>query len=422
MKPETKLGIFTVLGLIVFGFSLYFLGGFSVTRSYDLNIKFADVSGLPVKAPVKLSGVEVGKVKQIKIENGDVIVVAQINEAVAIHPGARFSVVMTGIIGSKYLKVEQGDTMLAAYKPGAYIDGVNELPMDAMITQTMASIKDFVDSVNNQGAFGDQLNQTMTEVRQLSANLNQLVASMKPYLTRSAQNLDELTERLDALLAGIEQGQGVIGGLMKDEQMKQDVKESVTNLKETMSEVKTFVGKMSRFRVYWDYDFFYMPDSGLATSDLALEIYPSSGYTFYRAGIANIGNEDDSLDSKDYLEKNKFDVRFGLYNKWATVSAGLIRGAGGVALELKPFYDKEFLERFTFTGEFSDWGRDRVINNRLFNKPNLSYGVDFRFNRFFSVGAWSRDVLETNDFAVKANISFNDQDISSFFGLATMAH
>lgn len=421
MKPETKLGIFTVLGLIVFGFSLYFLGGFSVTRSYELNIKFADVSGLPVNAPVKLSGVEVGKVKQIKIENGDVIVVAQIHEGVAIHTGARFSVVMTGIIGSKYLKVEQGDTMLAAYKSGAYIDGVNELPMDAMITQTMSSIKEFVDSVNNQGAFGDQLNQTMTEVRQLSANLNQLVAAMKPYLTRSARNLDDLTERLDALLAGIEQGQGVIGGLMKDEQMKQDVKESVTSLKETMSEVKTFVGKMSRFHVYWDYDFFYMPDSGLAVSDLALEIFPSSGYTFYRAGISNIGNEDDKLDSKDYLEKNKFDVRFGLYNKWAAVSAGLIRGAGGVALELKPFYNKEFLDRFTFTGEFSDWGRDRVINGRLFDKPNLSYGVDFRFNRFFSVGAWGRDVLETNDFAVKANISFNDQDIASFFGLAAVA-
>ena len=421
MKPETKLGIFTVLGLIVFGFSLYFLGGFSVTRSYDLNIKFADVSGLPVNAPVKLSGVEVGKVKQIKIENGDVIVVAQINEGVAIHTGARFSVVMTGIIGSKYLKVEQGDTMLAVYKSGAYIDGVNELPMDAMITQTMSSIKEFVDSVNNQGAFGDQLNQTMTEVRQLSANLNQLVAAMKPYLTRSARNLDDLTERLDALLAGIEQGQGVIGGLMKDEQMKQDVKESVTSLKETMSEVKTFVGKMSRFHVYWDYDFFYMPDSGLAVSDLALEIFPSIGYTFYRAGISNIGNEDDKLDSKDYLEKNKFDVRFGLYNKWAAVSAGLIRGAGGVALELKPFYNKEFLDHFTFTGEFSDWGRDRVINGRLFDKPNLSYGVDFRFNRFFSVGAWGRDVLETNDFAVKANISFNDQDIASFFGLAAVA-
>ena len=428
MKAETKLGIFTILGLVVFGFSLYFLGGLSVTRTYDLNIKFHDVSGLPVRAPVKLSGVEVGKVKQIKIQDGEVVVVAEIHEGVEIYSGAKFSVVMTGIIGSKYLKIVQGDALASVYKPGDYLNGVDDLPMDVMITQTMASIKEFVDSVNNQGAFGDKLNQTMAEVRQLSANLNQMVATMRPYLTRSVQNLDVASERLtdlmakaDSLMTSLEQGEGVIGSLIKDPEMKEEVKESVTNLKDTMAEVKTFVSKMSRFRVYWDYDFFYLPDASLSTSDLALEIYPSSGYTFYRAGIANIGNEDDTLDPHDYLEKNQFDVRFGLYNKWATLSAGLIRGAGGVALELKPFYDKEFLERFTFTGEFSDWGRDRTINGRLFNKPNVNYGVDFRFNRYFSAGAWVRDALETNEVAVKANISFNDQDISSFFGLATMA-
>ena len=164
-----------------------------------------------------------------------------------------------------------------------------------------------------------------------------------------------------------------------------------------------------------------MPQSQVASSDLALEIFPSSGFTFYRAGMANIGNEDDKLDSKDYLERNKLDLRFGLYNRWARVSAGMIRGAGGVAMELRPFYEHEFFNRFTFTGELSDWGRDRVINHRQFNKPNLTYGVDFRFNRYFSMGAWMRDALETNEFAVKANLSFNDQDISSFFGLATMA-
>ncbi len=421
MKPETKLGIFTVLGIIVFGFSLYFLGGLSVTRSYDVNVTFSDVSGLPVKAPVKLSGVEVGRVKQIKIEKRQVVVVAEINEDIEIYRNARFSVVMTGIIGSKYLKVEQGTPSAGVLKAGDYIQGADEVPMDAMIAQTMSSIKEFVESVNAQGQFGEQLNRTMDEVHQLSANLNQLVAQMRPYLSRSAQNLDEVLAKADALMDSLEQSEGLIGSLINDPQMKEDVQSSMKDLKETMGEVKTFVGKMSRFRVYWDYDFYYLPEPALATSDLALEIYPASGYTFYRAGIANIGNEDDALDSKDYLEKNQFDVRFGLYNKWATVSAGLIRGAGGVALELKPFYDTEFLERFTFTGEFSDWGRDRVINGRLFNKPNLTYGVDFRFNRYFSVGAWVRDALETNDFAVKANVSFNDEDISSFFGLAAMA-
>lgn len=421
MKPETKLGIFTVLGIIVFGFSLYFLGGLSVTRSYPVNVTFSDVSGLPVKAPVKLSGVEVGRVKQIKIENGQVVVVTDINEDIQIYRNARFSVVMTGIIGSKYLKVEQGTPDAGVLQAGDYVRGADEVPMDAMIAQTMSSIKEFVDSVNAQGQFGEQLNRTMDEVHQLSANLNQLVAQMRPYLSRSARNLDEVLAKADSLMDSLEKSEGVIGSLINDPQMKADVQSSMKDLKETMGEVKTFVGKMSRFRVYWDYDFFYMPEPALATSDLALEIYPSSGYTFYRAGIANIGNEDDALDSQDYLEKNQFDVRFGLYNKWATVSAGLIRGAGGVALELKPFYDKDFWDRFTFTGEFSDWGRDRVINGRLFNKPNLTYGVDFRFNRYFSVGAWARDALETNNFAIKANVSFNDQDISSFFGLAAMA-
>ena len=428
MNAETKLGIFTIIGLAVFGFSLYFLGGLSVTRTYDVNVKFEDVSGLPIKAPVKLSGVEVGKVKQIKIEGDDVVVVAEIRKEVPLHRGAQFSVVMTGIIGSKYLKVVQGDTNAGVYKNGDYLDGVNELPLDVMVTQTMASIKDFVDSVNNQGAFGSRLNDTMAEVRQLSTNLNQMVATLRPYMTRTMENLDSASVRLndlmakaDALITSINNGEGVIGSLLKDPEMKQEVKESVTDLKETMAEVKTFVGKMSRFQVYWDYDFFYMPDAHVSSSDLALEIFPASGYTFYRVGMANLGNEDDRLDSKDYLEKNKLDVRFGLYNDWAKLSAGLIRGGGGVALELTPFKGRDFLERFTLAGEFYDWGRDRVINGRNFNKPNVSYGLDFRFNRFFSVGAWMRDALETNDVAVKANLSFNDQDISSFFGLAAMA-
>ena len=428
MKPETKLGIFTVLGLLVFGFSLYFLGGISVTRTYDLNIKFADVSGLPVKAPVKLSGVEVGKVKQIKIENGEVIVVAQINKDIDLHRGAQFSVVMTGIIGSKYLKAVQGDPNAPVYKSGDYVNGLDELPLDVMMTQTMTSIREFVDSVNNQGAVGARLNDTMAEVRQLSINLNQMVATLRPYMTRTMANLDSASVRLndlmakaDALITSLEQGEGVIGSLINDPEMKADVKESVSDLKDTMAEVKTFVSKASRFQVYWDYDFFYMPEPNLSSSDLALEIFPGSGYTFYRVGMANLGNEDDRLDSKDYLERNKLDVRLGLYNEWAKFSAGLIRGGGGVALELKPFYQTEWLDRITVAGEFYDWGRDRIINGRHFNKPNVTYGVDVRLNKYFTVGAWVRDALETNDVAVKANVSFNDQDISSFFGLAAMA-
>ena len=398
------------------------MGGFSITRSYDINVQFADVSGLPVKAAVKLSGVEVGKVKEIKIEDGKVIVVAAINENIPLYRGSRFSVAMTGIIGTKYLKVEQGDESLGLLRAGDYTAGVDEVPMDQQIANTMTSVKELVDSINQRGQFGAQLNDAMRDIRQLSANVNQLVITMRPYVTDSMKNLQEITDKLNAVMDSITNEEGVLGSLIKDKEMKEQVKQSVSELKTTMTEVKSFVGKMSRFRVYWDYDFFYAPDAGISTSDLALEIFPSSGYTYYRAGIANIGNEDDKLGDGDYIERNKLDLRFGLYNQWANLSAGMIRGAGGVALELKPFYNHEFLQRFTVGAEFTDWGRDRVINDRHFNQPNLSYGVDYRISKYFSVGAWMRDAMETNYFNVKANISFNDQDISSFFGLATMAN
>ena len=329
---------------------------------------------------------------------------------------------MTGIIGTKYIKVTQGDESLGLLHAGDYVRGVDEKPMDEQIAETMASVKELVDSIHNQGQFGAELNDAMRDIRQLSANVNQLVQTMRPYVTTSMKNLEDITNKLNDVMDSITNQDGVLGSLIKDKEMKDQVKQSVGELKQTMTEVKSFVGKMSRFRVYWDYDFFYAPKTGVATSDLALEVFPSSGYTYYRAGISNIGNEDDTLGEGDYVERNKLDLRFGLYNRWANVAAGLIRGSGGVALEVKPFYKHDFLQRFTAGVEFTDWGRDRTINGRLFNKPNLSYGVDWRVSRYFSVGAWMRDALETNDFNVKANISFNDQDISSFFGLATMAY
>ena len=421
MKAETKVGIFTLLGLVVLGFSLYLLGGFSITRSYDVNVRFADVSGLPVKAAVKLSGVEIGKVKDIKIEDQQVVVVLGIHEGIDLYKGAQFSVVMTGIIGTKYVKIVQGNEALGLIQAGDYVSGIDEKPMDEQIAETMKSVRELVDSVNNRGQFGAELNDAMKDIRQLSANVNQLVLTMRPYVTQSMQNLEEITEKLNLVMDAINNEEGVLGTLIKDEQMKDQVKQSVSELKTTMTEVKSFVGKMSRFRVYWDFDFFYGINNQVASSDLALEIFPSSGYTYYRAGIANVGNEDDRLSEEDYVERNKIDLRFGLYNRWADLSAGMIRGAGGVALHVKPFYDHDFLQRFTAGVEFSDWGRDRIINGRLFDKPNLSYGVDYRVSKYFSVGAWMRDTLETNDFNVKANMSFNDQDISSFFGLATMA-
>ncbi|ACC97888.1 ABC-type transport system involved in resistance to organic solvents, periplasmic component [Elusimicrobium minutum Pei191] len=428
MRAETKVGIFAVAGVILFGISVYMLGNISTGGEYKVNVRFSDVTGLPGKSTVKLNGVDVGKVRRIKMNGDHVLVTVGIKDGVEIYRDAAFKITTSSIIGSKFLSIAQGKPGKGILKNGDTIDGANEPSMDQMVQETLASVKQFVDSINGDGGLGEDLNATLSNVRNLSANLNELIASLKPYLENSAHDISYMTADLrdliakaDSIVDKIDNGDGMIGALINDPEVKQNVKESFADLKETLAETKTFVGKMSRFRVFWVFDGYYNMDAEALAAQVALKVYPSNNYTYYRAGFANIGNEDDFVSDNDYMERNKLDLRLGFYNNYFDFSAGLVWGAGGAELILKPFYGHGFWERLTLQGRFTDFGRDRTINNRDFSKPNVLYGVNFEINRFIEIGAGMSDALEVNQPYIRAMIKFQDKDISSFFGLAAMA-
>jgi len=428
MKPETKVGLFTVIGIALFGITVFMLGNVSMGGEYKIGVRFNDVSGLPKKSVVKLNGVEIGKVRNIEMQGDHVLVTLGIKERVDIFKDSVFNIASTSLIGTKYLAVVQGNSSAGVLKHGSVVDGSSELPLEEMLAQTMNTVQDLAKTVNGNGELGRNLNQTMLNLRELSTNLNSLIASMKPYLENTMTNVSASTEDLRSLMARaddiarqIQDSDGVLGTLLNDPQMKKDVKESVASLKETMSEAQDMLGKIKRFRVFWRYDGYLNASSGVNSSNVGLQIYPGNDYMYYRFGIANVGNKKDFMGKNDFMEINGLDARLGFYNKTFDVSAGLVRGAGGLALEVTPFADTEFLKNFTFQGQFTDFGRNRYINNRRFNKPNILYGLDFRVSRFLRVGAGMTDALEVNQPYVNASIKFQDKDVSSFFGLAALA-
>ncbi|WP_424243987.1 phospholipid/cholesterol/gamma-HCH transport system substrate-binding protein [Elusimicrobium posterum] len=428
MKAETKVGIFAVLGLVLFGISVYMLGNFSLGGEYKVNVIFDDVTGLPKKSAVKINGVEVGKVRSIKMDGEAVLVEIGVKDGVQIYKDSSFKIIASSILGTKYLKIDQGSKSSGVIEAGATMRGVNDPPVEELINQTMGSINEFVQSVNNKGGFGEDLNATLANVRHLSNNLNELVVSLKPYLETSVHNMSEMSEdmktlmaRIDTIARQVEEGEGTLGALINDPEMKADAKASMADLKVTIADAKQFMGKMSKFRVFWEYDAYYNTDSESLVSGVGLKIYPSNDYLYYRVGLSNIGNEDDTIGSKDYVEKNKIDARLGFYNNYFDVSAGYIMGGGGIRAELKPFYGIDVLDRVSFLGQVTDPGRDRFINGRHFNKANVLYGVNFEINKYIEVGAGFMDALEVNQPYIRGVIRFQDKDIASFFGLATLA-
>ncbi|MCL2888060.1 MAG: MlaD family protein [Elusimicrobia bacterium] len=428
MRPETKVGLFTVIGIVLFGITIYMLGNVSMGGEYKINVRFGDVSGLPKKSVVKLNGVDVGKVRDIQMRGDHVNVVLGIRDHVEIYRDSVFKIASTSLIGTKYLAIVQGSGAAGVLKHGDTVDGSKELPLEEMLAQTMNTVQDLAKSVNSNGDLGRNLNETMLNMRLLSNNLNSLIASMKPYLentmtnvSRSTDDLQTLMARADEITRQIQESEGVLGALINDPQMKMDVKESVSNLKTTMGEAKEFIGKMSRFRVFWMYDGYYNTASGAVSNNVGLKIYPSNDYMYYRVGLSNLGNTNNIQGKDDYMEKNQLDARLGFYNRYFDVSAGYIMGAGGLAAVVTPFADTEFLNKFSVQGQATDFGRDRDINGRHFSKPNLWYGVNFEINKYLNVGAGVEDALEVNQPYIKASVKFQDKDIAAFFGLATLA-
>jgi len=428
MTPETKVGVFTVLGIVLFGISVYMLGNISVGGEYKLKVHFRDVSGLPNKSVIKLNGVEVGRVRAIRMSGDHVTVVLGVRDGVEIYRDSIFKIASTSLIGSKYLAILQGNSESGVLRNGDIVIGSGDLPLEEMLAQTMSAVQDLAKSINGNGDLGKNLNQVMSNMRSISNNLNELISSMRPYLentmtnvSESSDQLKDLMARADNIMEKLNESEGTIGALLNDPQMKKDVKESVSNLKSTMADAKEFMGKMSKFRVFWLYNGYYNTASGVTSNNVGLQIFPGNDYMYYRVGMSNLGNIKDFQNKDDFMEKNLWDARLGFYNEHFDVSAGYVMGAGGVELVAYPFADTEFLNRLSLNGKFTDFGRNRYINNRLFNKPNIWYGFNFKINRFINIGAGMQDAMEVNQPYVHASLTLRDKDIASFFGLATLA-
>jgi phospholipid/cholesterol/gamma-HCH transport system substrate-binding protein len=433
MNIETKVGAFVLSGLFLIGTSIFMLGDFSLQKEYPVYVEFEDVVGLPNKSIVKLSGVEVGKVKDIEIEGDHVIVELAIKDKVKIYRNAKFQIGSTSIIGSKFLQIDQGTPGSGTFKDGDRVLGNNTLPLDRMLAATLSSIQEMIDDINKKGKLGDRINSitsnldsTLKNLRELTLNLNDMVAEMSPHMRSSMENIDSVTEKLDTLLVkadkvmqDISEGNGAVGALVSDPEMKKEVKETVTNLKEATASAKKVLGRVNDFRVFWLYENRYEPIARRSRSDIGVKISPREG-RYYYLGLSNIGNPDDEPRGPDYEKENTIDARLGWETEKAEVYAGFIKSAGGFGIKYRPFAGVPALESFSALVEASDFLRNREIKGRKFTHPRYDVGAEIKLHRIFSITGRVADIQETAVTQYGARITLEDKDIAYLLGLVTL--
>jgi len=116
---ELAVGLFVLAGIVCLGYLSIKLGKMEVIGGggYEVQAIFSNSGGLKIGAPVVISGVEVGKVKSIGLEDYQAKVVLVLPKDIKIQEDAIASIKTKGLIGEKYVEITPGasDTIL---KPG----------------------------------------------------------------------------------------------------------------------------------------------------------------------------------------------------------------------------------------------------------------------------------------------------------------
>lgn len=132
-------GIFLILGFVALGWLALQLGEvpwLADSRSYILYGEFNNISGVKAGADIQISGVKVGMVKDLSLNDQSFAVVAmQLNREVKVPVDSIASVKSQGIIGDKFIQISLGGDELV-FKDGETItDTESAVDLESIISK-----------------------------------------------------------------------------------------------------------------------------------------------------------------------------------------------------------------------------------------------------------------------------------------------
>ena len=284
---EATVGAIVIVAIVVFVYGTMWLSGRSVGSANLGRIQFENVSGLKRASPVRISGVNVGRVEKIEfVDVGKVLVTASLPPKIRPRVDASAKIVSVTLVGDYAVDFDPGRSS-ELLPPGRVIVGTQDLGLTGKAT-VLAERADSIllgaqGIVNERTA--DQLRSTLTALegtlkaaertmqlyanpdqgptaeitktmaafRQLSARLDSTLAS--PAFSRRTDsitaNLAAMTsqfaatgERLDTLLAGMNRGQGSLGKFVTDSGLYYDIRELTQGMKKLLDELAKHPGKI----------------------------------------------------------------------------------------------------------------------------------------------------------------------------------
>lgn len=266
---ELMVGSFIFAGLLVFAMMVIRFGSYDEFRdSYRLTAIFRFTNGVIIGAPVRVAGVEAGRVEDLVLtpdEQAKVGIVMEISRKVTLRKNAKVIINSLGIMGEKYVEFLPQTPDAEILKPGDTIEGVDPIALEA-ITAEAYNIVNSVKGIFADEATGNKLQKivdnivsitgepnqdnvktTLANFRQFSDRMNNFGTELEDIskdrkLSQTIDNFREASASLKAIFGQVQSGEGTMGQLIYKtdlyDKMKQFMKDLVENPSKLLRPVK----------------------------------------------------------------------------------------------------------------------------------------------------------------------------------------
>ena len=440
-SPEFKVGALVLLVATI-------IAGMSLTVSNDPTYMGSskeawfyidDASGLVKASGVRMAGIQVGVIKDIKLENGQARVEMILQGEVPVTKSARIEIRPNGILGDKHVEIVSGDPRDPPLRSGEQILVVDDrASVDRLIgevskiTKSITAVAENIKAategdadkplgriVNNiekvtadlaawTGENKEDLSEIVANLRETTDTINELVndnsdEGLKRTWNRSLARIDSTLKNVDEISGKINRGEGSIGKLINDEK-------TVDELNSAISGINNLLDTSNKLQTSIDYHTNYLTNSRDAKSYLSLRIQPGLD-RYYEVGIVddpggvterttttsttNGGPETEVREKKNFADRLKFTALFAKTFWDLTLKGGIIESSGGVGADYHLFKRKLRLSLEAF--DFSDLNLRATAMYSIFNGIYVTGGGENLTDQANSSAFVGAGIFITND-------------------------
>ncbi len=277
---QLRVGILGIVALACIALIVFLLTGnmqwFQTVA--PLHVYTSDAAGLTPGAPVRINGIQAGKVdnvglsgetnpqRVIKVDftvNGDMLKQIPVDSVASISSD--------NLLGStKFLQITKG-TNPATVQPGATLKAENTQQFDQLVAQgftvldsaqaVLGKITTIVGEVEaGNGTIGkllvdqslyNSLAATVNQVQLLATTLNTKTGTIGHLINDNAlyDQIQTLVNRIDQVTAGLQQGQGTAGLFLKDPKVYNGLDKSITQLNTMLANLNAGKGTAGQLLV-----------------------------------------------------------------------------------------------------------------------------------------------------------------------------